>query len=100
MQRESGVLRAAAGKKPIFLMPVEGLVPSQGAAAGSHARFWRAGLHEMGGTLLSRFGLPVDRFRAGLDQRDQVAPDRDRVLRILKPAQQERMDAEPVIFEH
>src|SRR6185436_7152810 len=53
-----------------------------------------------GEVLLGRFGLPVDRKRALLDERNQVAADRNRVVRILKAAQQEGMNAEPVILQH
>ena len=50
--------------------------------------------------LFGGFGLPVDLERACLDERDQVAADCDRVVRILKTAQQERVNAEPVIFQY
>src|SRR5258708_3150799 len=44
--------------------------------------------------------LPVDLGCARPDQRDQVASDGDRIVWILKAAQEERMDAELVISEH
>jgi hypothetical protein len=48
--------------------------------------------------LFGRLSLPVDLGNTCPDQRNQIAPDRNRVLRVFKSAQQERRDAEPVIF--
>ena len=48
--------------------------------------------------LNSRHGTTLQ--RALLDERDQVAADRHRVVRVLKTAQQEGMNAEPVILQH
>src|SRR5947209_17424316 len=69
---------------------------------GSNAlrRHLEVSANSSGEALLGRFGLPVDRKRALLDKWNQVAADRHRVVRIFKTAQQEGMNAEPVILQH
>ena len=46
--------------------------------------------------LFGGLDLPIDLKGAGPDQRNQIAADRDGILRVFETAQQERMDAEAV----